>query len=217
LTAIRRAPILPPTDQGIDDAVRVLRAGGLIALPTDTVYGIAAALDRPAALRRVFTAKGRAETKPLPILLGSRELLAQIAAELRPELVRFVARFWPGPLTVAVAARPGLPAEVLAPDGTVGVRVPDDPLARRIILYAGGALAVTSANPSGDPPATSAIEVRDQLGEPVDLIVDGGPSRGGVASTVVRLEEREVVVLRPGAIAEPELQDAWRDVRSSVD
>jgi L-threonylcarbamoyladenylate synthase len=186
-------------------------------MPTDTVYGLAAALDRPAALRRVFTAKGRAETKPLPILLGSRELLGQVAAELRSDVVRFVARFWPGPLTVAIPARPGLPPEVLALDGTVGVRVPDDPLARRILLYAGGALAVTSANPSGAPPATTATEVRDQLGDAVDLIVDGGTSRGGVASTVVRLDEAGVVVLRRGTIAEHDVREAWQEVRAGVE
>jgi L-threonylcarbamoyladenylate synthase len=209
------APIVPADDAGIARAVRVLRAGGLVALPTDTVYGLAAALDRPAALRRVFAVKERSETKTLPILLDDSHRLALVAARIDPRLAQFADRFWPGPLTVALPARPGLPAEVLAPDGTIGVRVPAGPVARRVIAGAGGALAVTSANPSGQPPATSAETVRDQLSGAIDLILDGGPSPGGVASTVVRIDPDGPTILRPGAVPADELRAAWQAITSA--
>jgi L-threonylcarbamoyladenylate synthase len=204
--------IVPADDAGIARAIRCLRDGGLVALPTDTVYGLAASLDRPRALQRIFAVKGRAEVKNLPVLLSDRDDLAQVAIELPPNYERLVVRFWPGPLTIAVQARLGLSPTVLAPDGTVGVRVPDDPIARRVIERIGGALAVTSANRSGEAPATTAAAVLDQLGVAVDLILDAGPTKGGVASTVIRLDrEGTLHVLRAGAIPREALERALSD------
>src|SRR5687767_13504314 len=123
-------------------AAAVLRGGGLVVVPTDTVYGLAAALDRPEALRRIYEVKGRTASKPLPVLLSEPSALSLAAAEPCPAIVRFAERFWPGPLTLVIPARGDLPAAVVGPDGTVGVRVPDRDDARRLISLAGGALAV---------------------------------------------------------------------------
>jgi L-threonylcarbamoyladenylate synthase len=205
--------ILPAAESGATErAANVLRTGGLVALPTDTVYGLAAALDRPDALRRIFEVKGRPEARSLPVLLDGPDALSLISDDSAPELRRFAARFWPGPLTLAVPARPGLPEEVLGPGTTVGVRVPDHDAARALCAAVGGALAVTSANRSGEPPARTAREVFEQLGLGVDLILDGGRTPGGIASTVVGFRSGDVVIHRDGPIARVDVESAWREV-----
>jgi L-threonylcarbamoyladenylate synthase len=205
--------ILPAGEPGsIERAAGVLRAGGVVAMPTDTVYGLAAALDRLDALRRIFEVKGRPEAKSLPVLLAGSDSLSLVSEDGAPELLRFAARFWPGPLTLAVPARTGLPDELLGPGGTVGVRVPDLTVARALCAAVGGALAVTSANRSGEPPACTAGEVVEQLGRAVDLILDGGRTAGGVASTVVGFRSGEVMVFRDGPISRSAVESAWREV-----
>jgi L-threonylcarbamoyladenylate synthase len=197
-----------------DAAVRaatVLHAGGLVVVPTDTVYGLAAALDRPDALRRIYEVKGRSETNPLPVLLAEPAMFALAGAEPAPVMVRFAEQFWPGPLTLVVPARLDLPAEVVGPGRSVGLRVPDQDGARRVISLAGGALAVTSANRSGQPPAESAHECLSYFGSSVDLILDGGPSPGGTASTVARVADGHIEILRAGPILLAELERAWTE------
>jgi L-threonylcarbamoyladenylate synthase len=203
------SPIVPADNAGIARAVRLLGEGALVAIPTDTVYGLAVALDRPDALQRVFAVKGRAAAKTVPILLSDLAALPKVAAMFPPALERLAVRFWPGPLTIAVPARPGLPAEVLAADGTVGVRVPDNSIARTVIAGLGGVLAVTSANRSGELPATTVTAVVAQLGGLVDLVLDGGPTAGGVASSVVRVDDDGTLhVLRAGTIPREALERA---------
>src|SRR5688500_6652937 len=125
--------ILPiASERAVARAAEVLRASGLGVIPTDTVYGLAAALDRPEALRRVCEVKGRAATKPLPVLLSDPGMLPLAVAEPTAAIVRFVARFWPGPLTLVIPGRINMPAAVVGPDGTVGVRVPDHDELRRL-------------------------------------------------------------------------------------
>lgn len=193
-------------------AAAVLAQGGVIAFPTDTVYGIGAALDQPAALHRIFTVKGRPEEKPLPVLLASVAALATVAADLDPRIARFAEQFWPGALTVVVPARPGLPAEVLGPGHTVGVRVPAHALARALIERAAGALATTSANLSGRPPARTAADVSHHLGSRLNLILDGGAAPGGVPSTVIAFDRDRLTILREGAISTAQLRQEWENV-----
>ena len=206
--------VLSADDRALARAARLLREGGLVVLPTDTVYGLAAALDRPDALRRIYVAKGRPDTKTLPILLSNPERMALVAVVADPAVARFAAAFWPGPLTVALPARAGLPPEVLGPGDTVGVRVPDHPVARRLIEQAGGALAVTSANRSGGPATTTAAGAAGELGDEVDLVLDGGTAPGGTASTVVRFDAGWPRIVRQGPLGVAELEATWRAVRT---
>jgi L-threonylcarbamoyladenylate synthase len=186
--------------EDIARAIQILREGGVIALPTDTVYGIAASLDHPAAIERLFTIKGRAGTKAIPVLVSDAAAVRRLSTGISDEAERLVNAFWPGGLTVVVDAGPDIPDEVLRDGTTVGLRMPDNADALAVIAGAGGALAVTSANRSGDADAHSAAEVRAALGDRIDFVLDGGPSSNGPASTVIDATQQPVRVLRVGAI-----------------
>jgi len=201
--------------QTLEVSVATLLAGGVIALPTDTVYGIAAALTTPTALQRLYDLKGRRREKPFPVLLSELVSLARVAEALDDRVAALLDHFWPGALTLVVSARDGLPAEVVGPGQTVGVRVPDHVLARAIAAGVGGALAVTSANRSGATPAQSAAAVVAALGDRLDLLLDGGPLVGGLASTVVAVGVDGPVVLRAGAISRASLKGAWEQTAAS--
>ncbi|HUS81617.1 MAG TPA: L-threonylcarbamoyladenylate synthase [Armatimonadota bacterium] len=182
-------------------AARVLRAGGLVVLPTDTVYGLAASLDSPEALARIFEAKRRPRQTPLPVLIASAADAGRLAAgPLSSPVMALVGEFWPGPLTVVVEAGHRLPGVVTAGLGTVGLRVPDNEVAREIIGACGGALVVTSANLSGEDSPRAVSDIPHELLAHVSLVVDGGPCPGGVPSTVVDITGPEPRVLREGAV-----------------
>ncbi len=170
----------------VEEAAAIVRRGGIVVLPTDTVYGVAAGLDQPGALDRIFACKGRPIDQTLPVLLGSFYSLDRVANEPSPAVRRLMEYYWPGALTIVIPAKPGLPRAIVGPGETVGVRVPADRSARALIDLAGGALAVTSANRTGEPPALDAESAVRSLGETVDAILDGGPMIGNSASTVVR-------------------------------
>jgi L-threonylcarbamoyladenylate synthase len=195
----------------ISQALEALRAGGVIAIPTDTVYGLAAALDQPAAIERIYALKGRDDGKPLPILASDLSSATRLSSSFPEAARRLTDRFWPGPLTVVVPASPAVPAGVLRGGSTVGLRMPAHPVALALLAAAGGALAVTSANRSGDPETVCADEVHVVFGETVDVIVDGGCCPGGQVSTVVEVEAGELRVLRAGALSEADLLAALRD------
>lgn len=184
----------------VEAAVRCLRMGGVIVIPTDTVYGLAASLDHPAAIERIFTIKGRAADKALPVLVSRVELLDRFGRDVSRTARALARRFWPGPLTIVVHASDVVPSVVLRGGTTLGLRMPDDALALEIIEAAGGALAVTSANRSGEPECRSAEEVRQRLGADVDAIVDGGPSPQDRPSSVVDATGSDLRILRHGAL-----------------
>jgi L-threonylcarbamoyladenylate synthase len=186
-----------------------VRRGGIVVLPTDTVYGVGGSLDHPAALDRIFACKGRPLGQTLPVLLGSFYSLERVATEPSPAVQRLMEFYWPGALTIVIPARPGLPHAVVGPGETVGVRVPADRSARALIDLAGGALAVTSANRTGEPPALDAATAIRCLGGSVDAFLDGGPMIGSSASTVVRPTSTTLEVLRSGSIDPDELQRVW--------
>jgi L-threonylcarbamoyladenylate synthase len=188
----------------VADAATALRSGMVVAIPTDTVYGLAAALDRPDAIARLYRLKNRPHEKAIPVLLADVAALDQVAANVPRQAWLLMERYWPGALTVVIPARPGLPQEVtsVAADGTrtVAVRIPDHPVARALLAAAGGALAVTSANHSGEPPALDAQAVM-RLGDAApNLVVDAGPAPLREPSTVVLTANGETSVLREGAI-----------------
>jgi tRNA threonylcarbamoyl adenosine modification protein (Sua5/YciO/YrdC/YwlC family) len=193
------ARVVPDGDEARAEAVRLLRAGGIVAVPTDTVYGIAADMALPDAIVRLFAAKRRAPEKAVAVLLADLAQ-AEALAWLRPPAKVLGERFWPGGLTLVLPLLRGvtLPQE-LAGEGTVGVRIPDHH-APRALARALGPLPTTSANLSGEPNANDAAEVAATLGDALALVIDGGPIRGGPASTVVDCTSQRPRVLREGAI-----------------
>jgi L-threonylcarbamoyladenylate synthase len=164
-------------------ALDILRRGGLVAFPTDTVYGVGAMAFDAAAVERIYAAKGRDVTKALPILLADQDGLSDVAEEIGPDARRLAETFWPGPLTIVVRKRDVVP-EAVSRGVTIGVRVPAHPVTLEL-LNASGPLAATSANLSGAPDSMTADEVVAALGDRIDLIVDGGRAPGGKPSTVV--------------------------------
>jgi L-threonylcarbamoyladenylate synthase len=194
--------IAPEAD--VNRAVDLLRRGGVVAIPTDTVYGLAASLDHPLAIERIFSIKGRSGTKAIPILISNLVALERLTEQLSPTALALADRYWPGALTIVVDASNVVPDAIVRGGSTVGVRMPNSADALAIIEAAGGALAVTSANRSGGAEARTADEVRLKLGSRVDYVVDGGPSSAGSPSTVVDATTEPVRVLRHGAI------ESWR-------
>jgi len=190
---------------GMDDAIAALAAGRLLLFPTETVYGIGARWDRPDAVAAVYLAKGRPADKPLQVLVGSVQAARAMAAVHEPAVERLAAAFWPGALTLVVPAAQGLPREVLAADGTVGLRCPNH-AGLRALLHLSGPLAASSANLSSEPPATTVADAVAALGDRAALALDGGPCTGGTPSSVVRVMDGAVTVLRAGALSEAELR-----------
>lgn len=192
---------------GRAEAARVLAAGGVVAIPTDTVYGIAVALETPGGIERLFAAKSRPPDKAIALLLAEATQAAEIG-DMTPAASALAAAFWPGGLTLVVPRRTdrALPAALtggeLAPGAipTIGLRVPAHD-APRSLARALGPLPTTSANRSGEPEARDAGEIQALLGEALDLILDGGPSAGGPSSTVVDCTRDEPAILRAGAIS----------------
>lgn len=187
---------------GYAEAARVLREGGIVALPTDTVYGIGVALDAPRGIDRLFDAKRRPADRAIMLLLDSPDQARAVGA-WPASAARLAEAFWPGGLTVVVDQLPGagLPPELTGGAPTIGLRMPDH-ACPRALAAAVGPLPVTSANLSGLRPARDAREIAEQLGDAVDCIVDGGPAGGGPASTVVDCTVDPVRILRVGAVPE---------------
>ncbi|MDB5069830.1 MAG: Sua5/YciO/YrdC/YwlC family protein [Candidatus Eremiobacteraeota bacterium] len=188
--------------------MRVLREGGVVAIPTETVYGLAADVANADAIARVYAIKGRPAGHPLIVHAHDLGALDGYVDEITPSLRALAARFWPGPLTAIVVRGPRTPLSVTGGQETVAVRVPEHPLARAILAAFGGALAAPSANRFGRISPTTAQHVRADLGDEVDLIVDGGPARVGVESTIVDLTGAVPAVLRAGAVTPSQLGDA---------
>jgi L-threonylcarbamoyladenylate synthase len=180
-------------------ALDVLRNGGVLAFPTDTVYGLAAYPFTEEMVERLYVAKGRNSTKAIAILIGDMADLKQIVSDMPQLALNLATHFWPGPLTLVLSGQDSLPKN-LSTNRTIGVRMPNHPVALSLLRQA-GPLAVTSANLSGKGNANSAEEVLEQLGGKIHLILDGGVTPGGVPSTVVDCTSPEPVILREGPIS----------------
>ena len=200
--------LLPGTLQGVQAAARLLRAGKLVAFPTDTVYGLGALVAEPAAVEEIYVAKGRPESKGIPLLLAYPDELSSVTTSIDPLVQKLADRFWPGPLTLVVPKAHIVPDAVSA-SPTVAVRVPDHPLARALIVAAGMPLAVTSANRSNTPSTTDPAEVMSSLGGRIAAILDGGLAPGGVPSTILDCSGDRPRILRPGPISETAL---WSEI-----
>lgn len=187
------------------DAIEAIQRGGLVAMPTETVYGLAADATDPAAIARVFEAKGRPTDHPLIVHLAEGSDLERWAPEASPAARELAATCWPGPLTLIVPRSDLLPAEVAGGRDTIGLRVPAHPMARELIRLSGVPLAAPSANRFGAVSPTTADHVRNDLGDAVDVVVDGGPCPIGVESTIVDTTVEPVQILRAGAITAEDL------------
>jgi L-threonylcarbamoyladenylate synthase len=188
-------------DERIAEAVTLLRAGALVAFPTETVYGLGADAANPAAVSRIFAVKGRPAAHPLIVHLGAAEQLALWAREVPEAACRLADAFWPGPLTLVLRRAPRVSDVVTGAQDTVAVRVPGHPLALELLRAFGGGLAAPSANRFGRISPTTAAHVRAELGERVDLILDGGPCAVGLESTILDVSGERPRLLRPGGIS----------------
>ncbi|MBM3157339.1 MAG: threonylcarbamoyl-AMP synthase [Chloroflexi bacterium] len=190
----------PSMKRQIKLAVEVLKKDGIVAYPTDTVYGLGADPLNEKAVARIYEVKNRPRNSPLPLLLADKSDLLKVSL-IVPEIAwRLVEQFWPGGLTLVVKKSDWVPDSITAGGDTVGVRVPDHPVTIALIRGLGNPIVGTSANLSGKPSPVTAQEVRAQLGNKVDLIVDGGRCPGGIESTVVDISSAFPVIVREGAI-----------------
>jgi len=196
-----KTEIIPASET--QTALKILKSGGIVAFPTDTVYGLGSLAFDNAAIESIYAAKDRSVEKAIPILIGDLGDLDKVADDIPDMALRFADRFWPGPLTCVIPKKPILPRAVSATP-TVAVRIPDHADARALLRTA-GPMAVTSANISGQPSPSTAQEVYDQLNGRIPLILDGGKTPGGLPSTLVDCTGDKPVILREGPISLAEL------------
>jgi L-threonylcarbamoyladenylate synthase len=198
--------VIVPADapDAITQALEVLQRGGLVAFPTDTVYGVGSLVFDGQAVESIYAAKDRPVEKAIPVLIADAADMEKVGTNIPAVAHQLAARFWPGPLTCIIPKQPALPEAVSATD-TVGVRIPDHAVARAL-LRAAGPMAVTSANLSGQPSPSTAEEVLAQLRGRIDLILDGGKTPGGVPSTLVDCTAAELKILREGPISLAEIK-----------
>jgi L-threonylcarbamoyladenylate synthase len=192
--------------EDIANAVRLLSAGGLVAVPTETVYGLGADAQNEAAIRRIFEVKRRPPSHPLIVHLADSSWLAKWVREVPPEASALAAAFWPGPLTLVLPRSDRVLDAITGGQDTVAVRVPQHPLMHQLLVALGRGIAAPSANRFGKLSPTTAEHVREELGNEVDLIVDGGPCSIGIESTIVDLSGSSPALLRPGGVSKEELE-----------
>ncbi|MBI4553794.1 MAG: threonylcarbamoyl-AMP synthase [Candidatus Latescibacteria bacterium] len=208
-TPVRRVDPDRPDAAVIAEAARIILAGGLVAFPTETVYGLGADGTNPDAIRRVYMVKGRAFTKPLLVLIADRSWLAGLAEAVPDAAIPLMQRFWPGPLTLTFQAAPTVPPELLGGGTTIGVRLPGPSIAFDLTRTVGRPVTAPSANRSGAPNPTCAADVVIALDGEIDLILDGGQSGDSVPSTVVDVTTAPPTLIRPGRVPFDEIMRVW--------
>ncbi|MSQ59410.1 MAG: threonylcarbamoyl-AMP synthase [Betaproteobacteria bacterium] len=192
----------------LEGAVRILRGGGLVAFPTETVYGLGADASNPAAVRRIFEAKGRPTAHPLIVHLATEDQIGQWAHDIPAAASQLASAFWPGPMTLILKRHARVLDEVTGGQDTVGLRVPAHPMAQALLQAFGGGVAAPSANRFGHVSPTTAAHVRDELGGRVDLVLDGGACDVGIESTIVDCSSGIPFILRPGKITGDDIRAA---------
>ncbi len=202
--------IAAPTTENIRKAAEILRNGGLVVMPTETVYGVAADMTNVDAVKRVFAAKGRPLENPLIVHIADHDQTPALVSAWSEDAESLARRFWPGPLTLVAQKSTRVPSEVTSGLDTVAIRMPSHPVARALLQAAGIPLAAPSANRFMHLSATRADHIDPALGEQVDLILDGGPCQVGLESTVVNCAVSPPVILRPGGVTRAEIQAALK-------
>lgn len=198
--------IVAADERAILTAAEMLKQGRLVAFPTETVYGLGADAANPEAIRRIFTAKGRPAEHPLIVHIENIEQLNDWAIQIPESAIRLAERFWPGPLAIILKKKPEVPPEVTGGQNTVGLRIPGNPVALKLLKAFAGGIAAPSANRFKHISPTLASHVLEELGGRVDLILDGGACSVGVESTIIDLSGCEPCLLRPGHISVAELE-----------
>jgi len=192
----------------ITQAAELIRAGELVAFPTETVYGLGANALDPAAIEKIYAAKGRPPSSPLIVHVSSIEMARGLVREWPEEAEKLARKFWPGPLTLVLPKQPHVPDRLTAGLDTVGVRMPANPIAQALIREAGVPIAAPSANPFTELSPTTAQHVRDRLGDRIAMVLDGGRTTVGIESTVLSLAGSDAVLLRPGMVTRQEIEAA---------
>ncbi|HPU00429.1 MAG: threonylcarbamoyl-AMP synthase [Firmicutes bacterium] len=203
---INQTLVLPGSRKSVLVAARLIRRGGLVAFPTETVYGLGAAATDRSAVKKIFKAKGRPADNPLIVHVAGLDQVKESAASLPPGALHLMKRFWPGPLSLVLPRSDKIPPEVSAGLPTVAVRMPAHPVALSLIRAAGVPIAAPSANRSGRPSPTSLRHVLEDLAGKIDAVIDGGPCQVGLESTVLDLSGSHPLILRPGAITREQLE-----------
>ena len=198
-TRVLAVDAVSPQAGALAEAAAAVESGGVVAFPTETFYGLAVAALDAAAIRRLFALKGRPESRPVLVLVDDPARIERIAL-LTTSARELIARHWPGALTLVLAARPVVPAELTAGTGTIGVRQPGHPVARALAAAVGGPVTAPSANLTGEPPPCTAAEVLRVFDGKIDVVLDGGPTPGGLPSTVLDVTVDPPRVLREGAV-----------------
>jgi L-threonylcarbamoyladenylate synthase len=197
VTAVKIDPVHPDA-RAINNAVEVLKTGGIVALPTDTVYGIAAMPFNKKAVSKLYKIKGRSDKKPIALLVSSKSQVKRFSGSIPAKASQLMKNHWPGPLTLIFNKKRSVPDSLTSGFKTIGIRMPKNNIALKLIKRAGGALAVTSANISGKKPATTAAQIKGLKG--IDLILDGGKCKIGVPSSVIAVSGGELRILRKGPL-----------------
>jgi L-threonylcarbamoyladenylate synthase len=192
-------------------AVDILMGGGIVAYPTETFYGLGVKFDREDSLEKLHNIKQRPRDKALPIIIGSRELLVHLVSSTNDKAVCLMKKFWPGPLTLIVPAKEDLSVFITGDTHTVAVRIPGASFALRLAEYSGFPITATSANISGKPPAQDAETVDKYFGDTIDLIIDGGPTKGTLPTTIVDVTGDNINIVREGTIKRTVLLHALDD------
>jgi L-threonylcarbamoyladenylate synthase len=200
-----------PDPAALRYAAEFIRRGELVAVPTDTFYGIAADPFNLAAVEQIYRVKGRPETRALPILVNTVSQAIALSRDVPYTFHKLAAKFWPGPLTLLVEASTGVPLKITAHTGNVALRWPKCPIVNELINLTKGPITGTSGNISGQPACANAVELLEQLGDRLPLIIDAGETPGNLASTIVKLEGDDWEIMREGVVTEPEIRAALED------
>lgn len=198
-------PLIIPAEGDYSAAREIFRAGGIIAFPTETFYGLCVDPFNVTAIEALYKLKGRPSASPIPLIIGDIGMLESVAGQITPLAQRLIERFWPGPLTLVLKANQGLPDTLTAFSGTIGVRLTSSPWARRLSETLSSPITSTSANPSGKNPPVSAEEVLEYFHASIDLLIDGGQLAGTKGSTIVDARGDGIVLIREGEIPSSEL------------
>jgi len=194
--------------ENLTTAVAALGRGDVIVFPTETLYGLGADALNFTAVERIFQLKGRDPNQPYPVLVSDRSMLESLVGQIVPLAEKLIARFWPGPLTLVLPARPHIPKPLVNSTGGVGVRVSSQPIAQEIVKMLGRPLTATSANPSGQPGARTIDQARAYFSGKIEIFIDGGSLTSKTGSTVAAVEGEKVRIIRAGEIAKRELEMA---------
>jgi len=204
-----------PDPEAIRYAAEFIRRGELVAIPTDTFYGIAADPFNLAAVDQIYRVKGRPETRALPILVNTTTQAISLSRDVPYTFHKLAAKFWPGPLTLLVEASTGVPLKVTAHTGNVALRWPNSPIVNALIELTGGPITGTSGNISGQPACSTAIALLEQMGDRLPLIIDAGETPGNLASTIVKLDGDDWEIMREGVISEEQLRNCMEEETES--